>query len=130
MRVLGTTDVEVHILRSGGCCRGACNERRACGGFACRIAGIPGIDLVAKGDRLVPDCACATGGLLQVARNLLERLRILAIRVDLQQLEMDFVALGRSCQCFLQQFLGLRIAAICKENFRFGYRVDLPGSVC
>ena len=40
------------------------------------------------------------------------------------------MALRRIFQRFLEQFLGLRVAAVRKENFRFGYRVDLPGRVC
>ncbi len=127
-RLLGT-DVEVHVLRSSGC-RGTCNDRRTRGRFTRRIAGIPGIDVIAKGNCLIPDFACTPGGLLQIARHLLERLGVLAIGVNLQQLEMDFVAFRRAFQRFLEQLLGLRIAPVGKENLRLGYRVDLPGRFC
>src|SRR6185436_11498048 len=73
--------------------------------------------------RLLPDVPGAASPLLQFARELFECPAVLAIGIDLQQLEMNFIPPWRVRQRFLQQFFRLGIATVGKENLRLRDRV-------
>ena len=59
----------------------------------------------------------------------LERLGIAALGVDLEQLAVDGHALRRRAQRFLQDFLGLQVAAVSQVHVGLGHRIDVAGSV-
>ena len=57
----------------------------------------------------------------------LERRRLVVLRVDLEQLEVDLLALRILLQRVLEDFLGLRVAAVGEVDLGFGDRIDFVG---
>jgi hypothetical protein len=56
-----------------------------------------------------PNLALAAGGLLQLARDRIERGHVLALGVDLEQLQMDFIAARLILQRILSPVRSCRI---------------------
>src|SRR4029077_5848004 len=109
------TDVEVESLLEGrrgcpsSCCRGGSLRSAR---FACQIARVGRIDLVAKACGLQPDFTLSAGANLEFARDRVERCQILALCVDLQQLEVDLEAAGMRIEGFFENLLSLCITPV------------------
>src|SRR5207237_10914883 len=63
----------------------------------------------------------------KLCRDGLERRWLVVLRMDFEQLQIDFLPLRVLLQRFLQDLLGLRVAAVGEINLGFGNRVDLVG---
>jgi hypothetical protein len=75
----------------------------------------------------VPRGAVLAGRFLQFLGDVLERGGALARVVDLEELQRDLVAALVARHRFLEDLLGLRIAAIGDVDLGLGDRVDLVG---
>src|SRR5207249_475042 len=64
---------------------------------------------------------------IKLACHGLERGRLIVLRVNLEQLEVDLLSLRILLERLLQDFLSLRIATISKIDLGFGDRVHLIG---
>ena len=58
-----------------------------------------------------------------------ERLGVAALGVDFEQLAMDGDALRRRAHRFLEDFLGLQVAAVGQVHVGFGHRIHVAGGV-
>ena len=85
------------------------------------------IELAAERDRLLPDFALAVADGEELGRDRLERRRLVVLRVDLEQLEVDLLPLRILLQRILQDLLGLRVAAVREVDLGLGDRIDLVG---
>ena len=105
---------------------GRCGSR---GGGSAAIAEhrVVGIELAAEADRLLPRFALTVRHRVQLGGDRLERRRLVVLRVDLEQLEIDFLALRILLERVLQDFLGLRIAAVGEVDLGFRDRIDFVG---
>ena len=89
--------------------------------------GLFGIELAAERHGLLPGLALALRHGIQLGRDRLERRRLVVLRVDLEQLEIDLLPLRILLQRVLQDLLGLRIAAVGEIDLGFGDRIDFVG---
>ena len=138
-RWLERVDLEVQGLV--GRCHGGSNGGGRCsrgrGGrrdrFSARLSGLVArvlrLELVAESRGLQPHLALAAGGLLQLTRKRVEGWQILALGVDLQQLEMSFEAPRLALNRLFENLLGLTIAPIGEVDLGFGQRIDLFGDL-
>ena len=108
----------------GRCRRGRRGECRAAGLGEQRIGRI---ELASQRHRLLPYLALAARYRIQLAGDRLERRRLVVLRVDLQQLEVDLLPLRILLQRVLENFLRLRVAAVGEIDLGFGDRIDLVG---
>ena len=74
---------------------------------------------------LRPFLVQAAGHVVHFARHLAKGHRVLATRVDLQQLQADGLALGLTLQRLAQDLLGLGLATVGDVDLGLGDRVDL-----
>ena len=95
--------------------------------IAAHIQGIGWINVQAQGGPLAPLIAFTLGQRVQLAGEQFEGAQILVLGVDFQQFQAHRVALGMGAQCFLENFLSLRIAAVSDVDVSFGHRIDFIG---
>ena len=75
----------------------------------------------------MPDIALPVADGEELGGDRLERLRLVVLRVDLEQLEVDLLPLRILLQRILQDLLGLRVAAVREVDLGLGDRIDLVG---
>ena len=85
------------------------------------------IELASERDGLLPRLALALAHRVELGGDGLERRRLVVLRVDLEQLEVDLLALRILLERVLEDFLGLGVAPVGKVDLGFGDRVDFVG---
>src|SRR6185295_4051360 len=127
----GTTAAEIEVEGGRRRCRrfgrrGSRGRRR----ITAAVDAVLRVDRAAQRGSLVPLGPLAVGELLQLHRRLLERLRVFAMRIDLEQFRLHRNALRILGQRFLQDFLGLRIAAVSHVDVGFRNGIDFFARGC
>ena len=88
-----------------------------------------GVDLGAHLLCLGPVLAGTARQCKQLGRQQLETLGVAALRIDLEQLGPNGHALGGAAHRLLQDFFGLKVAAVGEVDIGFGDRIDVPDRV-
>ena len=114
--------------RAGGHgCGFARRHRRGCCGGTVLEHRVRRVELAAERDGLVPDIALPVADGEELGGDRLERLRLVVLRVDLEQLQVDLLPLRVLLQRILQDLFRLCVAAVREVHLGLGDRVDLVG---